>query len=186
MVRSMLLNEQQPEVEKGMNHMKLIEGLRHQMPRPPSGPPPSGAAGPRPSSAPGPSRVIPQPRPPLGLPPHHLVPGPDTGADYVPPNLEHADGRRHIQIYVQTLGRNIDEPDILDNVIKRLLDRGSVEGYIISDSDLYARMNTAKQAHRCTERVDGNIILAGEITIRCGFKFQTYIQHKTDNEMHGK
>lgn len=75
-----------------------------------------------------------------------------------------------ISIFVETLGRSVDEPDIFDNVLKRIRDRGAVTSMCIDAEglELFVRMGTAAQLNRVHERIESVLILQSRIRLRLG------------------
>ena len=68
-------------------------------------------------------------------------------------------------VIVTTLARSIDEPEIYDNVISRISDRGCAMSMCLQGDELFVRMKTDKQLQRAVGRLN-TTILGGTITLR--------------------
>ncbi len=72
-----------------------------------------------------------------------------------------------ISVFTSDLTRSIeDDKDLQDNVMVRVLERGSIISYVVSGHELWIRMATVAQSMRVCKVLDGVVACAGTATLR--------------------
>ena len=80
--------------------------------------------------------------------------------------IKDAIGNTIVSVVVNTLGNSVYDEGVIDNVIGRARDRGSISAFVVMDDEIFVRFATEKQAHKFVDKSDNCSVMGGTHRLR--------------------